>query len=320
MKTIAFFNSTAGVGTTTLVYHLAWMFADLGHRVLAVDLDPQSNLTRMFLDSERLAELWPDGPHPDTIHGAAEPVLHGSGGINPPHVEALADNLGLFAGDFALSVFEDRLGEAWRRCIDGDESAFGIMTVFHEAMVLAAEQSGSELGLVDVGPNLGAINRAALLASQHMVIPVLLDLYSIEGLRTLGPQLRAWREAWRGSGAKPQSVPAPGGYIVMQHSGRVNQGVQALLRWMERMPGEFRRWVANETSDRTITFEDDPYCLAFLRHYRSLIPLAIEARKPVFRLKPADGAIGAHAEAVRDCYNDFHALASRILSAIGPLD
>lgn len=42
---IAFFNNKGGVGKTTLVYHLAWMYADLGIRVLAGDLDPQANLS-----------------------------------------------------------------------------------------------------------------------------------------------------------------------------------------------------------------------------------------------------------------------------------
>jgi len=54
MKTLAFFNNKGGVGKTSLVYHLAWMFADLGKTVLAVDLDPQANLTAMFLDEDRL--------------------------------------------------------------------------------------------------------------------------------------------------------------------------------------------------------------------------------------------------------------------------
>ena len=49
MKTIAFFNTTGGVGRTSLVYHLAWMFAYRGVPVLAADLDPQANLTAMFL-------------------------------------------------------------------------------------------------------------------------------------------------------------------------------------------------------------------------------------------------------------------------------
>jgi cellulose biosynthesis protein BcsQ len=54
MKTVAFFNNKGGVGKTTLVYHLAAMMAERGQTVLAVDLDPQANLTSMFLSEEEL--------------------------------------------------------------------------------------------------------------------------------------------------------------------------------------------------------------------------------------------------------------------------
>lgn len=40
--------------------------------------------------------------------------------------------------------------------------------------------------------------------------------------------------------------------------------------------------------------------------------MAMEARKPIFFLKSADGAIGAHIEAVRNCYDDFQDLAKKI--------
>ena len=43
MRTVAFFNNKGGVGKTSLVSHLAWMFADRGVPTLAADLDPQSN-------------------------------------------------------------------------------------------------------------------------------------------------------------------------------------------------------------------------------------------------------------------------------------
>ena len=45
--------------------------------------------------------------------------------------------------------------------------------------------------------------------------------------------------------------------------------------------------------------------------------MAMEARKPVFALKPADGAIGAHGEAVRNAYKDFLALGLRIADRRG---
>ncbi|MDY6994738.1 MAG: ParA family protein, partial [Pseudomonadota bacterium] len=53
---IAFFNNKGGVGKTSLVYHLAWMYHDLGLRVVAVDFDPQANLTAAFLNEERVEE------------------------------------------------------------------------------------------------------------------------------------------------------------------------------------------------------------------------------------------------------------------------
>jgi cellulose biosynthesis protein BcsQ len=332
MKTIAFFNNKGGVGKTTLVYHLAWMFADMGHDVIAADLDPQSNLTSMFLEEGRLEELWPDGRHANTIHGVVEPILRGIGDIGAPQVETIdahmrlhTGDLGLIAGDLALSGFEDKLSDAWPRCHNRDESAFRTMTAFYRAILKAAEPTGAELVLIDIGPNLGAINRAALIASHHVVIPLASDLYSLQGLRNLGPQLRLWREAWgelRGKSPDPDlPLPSgemrPAGYVVMQHATRADRPVKAYLRWMDRIPNEYRQSVVGEPSEVNVRVENDPYCLAALKHYRSLMPLAMEARKPMFQLKPADGAIGAHAQAVRDCYTDFHRLACQILSVVG---
>ena len=79
MKTIAFFNNKGGVGKTSLVYHLAWMYAELGLTVVAADLDPQANLTSMFVDDERLEEVWLDGDHSGTVYGALQPLLDGTG-------------------------------------------------------------------------------------------------------------------------------------------------------------------------------------------------------------------------------------------------
>ena len=45
--------------------------------------------------------------------------------------------------------------------------------------------------------------------------------------------------------------------------------------------------------------------------------MAMEAHKPMFFLKPADGAIGAHTAAVSACYEDFKQLAIRIAENCG---
>jgi chromosome partitioning protein len=180
--------------------------------------------------------------------------------------------------------------------------------------------------LVDVGPNLGAINRAAIIACRHVVVPLAPDLFSLQGLRNLGPTLRRWRGEWDDRLARspnpelvlPQRGMVPAGYIILQHAMRLDRPAEgAYRRWMERIPTEYRRAVLGEPTDHTPGVETDPCCLSLLKHYRSLMPMAMEARKPMFHLRPADGAIGAHAAAVQACYQDFKALALNIAEATG---
>jgi chromosome partitioning protein len=320
MKTIAFFNNQGGVGKTSLAYHLAWMYADLGLSVVAADLDPQANLSSMFLTEDRLEELWPDGDHPQSILGAIQPILKGIGDIADPHVEDVSDNIGLIVGDLGLSIFEDKLSDAWPRCHDRDEAAFRVISAFFRVLQRAAESRGAGLILMDVGPNLGAINRAAIIAAEHVAIPLAPDLFSLQGLRNLGPTLRRWREEW-GERRKrnpdrsirlPTGEMTPAGYVVMQHAVRLDRPVQAYSRWMDRIPAEYRSAVLDDTKKVPSEVKTDPDCLAQLKHYRSLMPLAMEARKPMFSLKPADGAIGAHTYAVQECYKDFKRLADRL--------
>ena len=324
MKTIAFFNNKGGVGKTSLVYHLAWMFADRGIKTLAVDLDPQANLTSMFLNENRLEELWPDGEHPDTVYGAIRPILKGTGVIAEPHIEKITDKLGLIPGDLGLSRFEDKLSDAWPRCQLSDESAFRTMTAFHRLVQYGAEQ-GAELVLIDVGPNLGAINRSALIASDQICLPLAPDLFSLQGLKNLGPTLNEWREVWKELLKKaPADVPMPKGamqpigYIVMQHGILNSRPVKAYQRWLDKIPYTYRESVLIEAPTSNVpAVTDDPYMLALLKHYRSLMPMAMEANKPIFFLKSADGAIGSHQEAVSSCYTDFKKLASKIAANAG---
>jgi chromosome partitioning protein len=325
VKIIVFFNNKGGVGKTSLVYHLAWMYADHGLKVVAADLDPQANLTAMFLDEDRLEELWPDGSHPQTILGVIQPILKGIGDIAAPHVEVIADAIGLIVGDLGLSIFEDKLSDAWPRCHDRDESAFRVMSAFYRTLDMAAKEREADVILVDVGPNLGAINRAVIIAAQHVVIPLAPDLFSLQGLRNLGPTLRQWRGEWEDRLGKnpiadlalPGAEMHPEGYVVMQHAIRLDRPVKAYARWMERIPTIYREEVMTEPPGKGVAVEKDPYCLAMLKHYRSLMPMAMEARKPMFFLKPADGAIGAHVSAVTDCYQDFLMLAKKIADHCG---
>ena len=253
MKTIAFFNNKGGVGKTSLVYHLAWMFCDLGRKVLAADLDPQSNLTSMFLDESELEQLWPDGRHPKSILGAVELLIESLGDIQDHKPLRIEANLHVVAGDLGLSTFEDRLSEAWGKCLDDKPAiagdGFRVVTAFYRVMARAAENCGSTLVLIDVGPNIGAMNRAALIAADYVVIPLGADLFSIQGLRNLGPTLRDWRQGWqtRRNGRVPPGLLMPSGdmrplgYVLLNPSVRENRPVKSYLKWANRIPLPIRR-------------------------------------------------------------------------------
>ena len=104
----------------------------------------------------------------------------------------------------------------------------------------------------------------------------------------------------------------PIGYIVLRHSIRLDRPVKSFERWMARMPSTYAEAVLELPPDSTHTIDTDPNCIAKLKDYRSLMPLAQEARKPIFFLKPADGALGAHTYAVSDAYKDFKNVAIKI--------
>lgn len=327
MKTIAFFNNKGGVGKTSVVYHLAWMFHDIGHSVLAVDLDPQSNLTSIFLDESRIETLWQEGKHPETILGSVELLVETLGDIQDPRPISIAPTLSLIAGDLGLSTFEDRLSRAWGDCLSDNlptaGDGFRVVTAFHRVMEAAAVRCGSELVLIDVGPNIGAMNRAALVAADFVVIPLGADLFSLQGLRNLGPTLKKWRSGWRSRQvaqvppglSMPSGRMFPLGYVLLNPSVRENRPVKSYLKWANRIPGTYAREVLDQDPG-PIQADEDQNQLAMLKHFKSLMPMAQDARKPMFHLTAADGAIGGHSSAVLDCRTQFEALAQCIQDRI----
>ena len=321
---LTFFNNKGGVGKTSLVYHVSWMLARLGVRVVVVDLDPQANLTAAFLDESQMSDLWERGESgdPTTVYRAIEPLTK-VGDLRAAELARPIPELALVPGDLALSGFEDQLSSVWPDALGREPlyRSFRVLTAFWQVAQLAATEHEADLILADVGPNLGAINRSALIASDFVVVPLAADLFSLQGLRNLGPTLRGWRGDWKKrleNWASPEFQLPLGsmrvvGYVMQQHSVRLDRPVKAYDRWAVRIPAQYRESVLGlSPSDAPMDPSKDSECLATLKHYRSLVPLAQEARKPIFELTAADGALGSHALSVQGARRDFKALALAI--------
>lgn len=107
----------------------------------------------------------------------------------------------------------------------------------------------------------------------------------------------------------PGGAMRPIGYVVLQQAARkANEPARAYQRWIDRFPAVFHRDLLGDAPPSG----EDSQRIALLRHFRSLLPMAAEARKPVFDLTAADGAIGGHAATVNDARETFETLAREI--------
>jgi len=318
---LSFFSNKGADWKTSFVYHLAWMLSDLGTTVVTLDLDAQANLTTAMLDESKLDRVWNVDGGAGTVYRAIAPLTEG-GVVEEPRLESIAPGLYLVPGDVALASFEDTLAGTW---FDSPgEGALrrhvSLLGSFWQVAQIAAVTVGADLAIVDVGSDLGAVTRSALIASDYVAIPLGADLSSLRCLETLGQALRSWRNGWRHrldaaaqtGGSLPEGAMTPIGYLVQQHGFLLTRPVKARDEWFNRIPAEYHEHVLAD-STRPAAPRDDPECLATLQHYRSLVPMGQEARKPIFHLTSADGAIGSHAQAVREAYKDFEQLARTLL-------
>jgi chromosome partitioning protein len=329
VKSITLFNNKGGVGKTTLTFHIAHMMAREGIRVVALDYDPQANLTAIFLDEDRLETLWQHDGAGTTVARCVEPVRVGKGGVLQPRLEPIAENLWLLPGELSLSRFEQELAEAWAKKADSsNQRALDVTFALDLLSKLAGSQVQADIVLVDVGPSLGALNRSALLACDCLAVPLAPDLFSLQGLENIGPMLREWRDdiAYvrtnkmhdREQAKLAKHDFSPIGYVVQQHLARVDRPVSGYAKWADQIPSAYVRHVLEgDVQSVAESIETDPNCIFTIKHMASLAPIAQMARKPMFDLKQADGIGGGQIQAVARCRSDFRSLAQKLLARLG---
>jgi len=230
----------------------------------------------------------------------------------------ISASLVLLSSDLMLPTQEEELAVEWQGALSGNGNAFGALSPRWRLMRDLERDNEAQLILLDLGPNLSAINRASLIAADHIVVPLAPDKSSVQGLEILGSTLRKWRLDWRErlfcSPSKGVDLPSgamtPLGYVVV----RTGVAMRADEHWINRIPNDYRKFVLNDPPTSSISILNDPNNLGILKPYRSLLEMAREARKPMFHLKPADGAIGAYLQSAEDARKDFESLARAIVA------
>lgn len=314
-------SARGGVGKTSLIYHLAHMLPRLGYPTLAVDLDPQATLSSMFFDDAQLRAAWDRDT--GTVFSCIAPLFSEEGQVHPPEPQPIEDSLWGLMGSPSLWELEAPLANAWMECHARSPFALGVLSAFAQVLKQAGESTKSAVALIDLGAGPGALNRAALLASDCLVFPLVVDTFAVPGLKVIGSAVRQWREEWKQLRALNQEAPvelpeghmSPVGYTVLRTDARRGARFVSHAADAAEVPFSYAVNVLGTASFDPI--EDDPNCLSVLRNYASLMSMAREARAPMFDLTPSTGALGSYAQLVRYCHDEYELLARRLVDRCG---
>jgi chromosome partitioning protein len=165
-KVIAFANQKGGVAKTTTTLNLACAFAEEGHRVLCVDMDPQGNLTMS------------QGIDPDTLETSMYDVL--------VHRISIREIVRKREIDVACASID----------LAGAEMAMSSMIGRERSLqkALAPVREDYDFILIDTPPSLGLLTINALTAANKVIVPVQCEYLSMRGLIQLQNTLQMIRE------------------------------------------------------------------------------------------------------------------------------
>lgn len=215
MKIISLFNNKGGVGKTTLSFHLSHILAELGYKVLMIDLDAQCNLTICSINQENLAKIWEEEEQliadfkfdwsqhsslldsPRTIHFLLKPTEDGRDPLSklPPPIK-IKKNLDLIPGRLTIHKYESKIAERFNGVLSKDPLAIRTVTDIRGLAHRYTLENNYDFVILDTSPSLGALNQNIISMADAFLIPALPDMFSSYGVKNIGNALNEWSETF----------------------------------------------------------------------------------------------------------------------------
>jgi len=330
MKKITIFNHKGGVGKTTLVVNIADALASMGKRVLIVDADPQCNLSAFYLAEDELDQFLgeselDEAENFNTLWAGLRPVVLGRGDVNPVQLFNVQKNVLLLVGDVLISGYEEELPSAWTDSFARKLRGYDVMCALSHLINKLADEHKIDFVLIDIGPNVGPLNRAILLDSDYFATPVAADLFSLRALGAVGNTLGRWIRDWQTvRSLAPESErrrllkgsPAYLGYINSAFKVRDgNTKARPHEYWEKQMAPRISEKLAGQLKDINPALVcDDQQLIGEIKHFQSLPAEAQRFGIPLSKLK---GKVNpGHNSQIALANDTFISLAHTILGRI----
>jgi cellulose biosynthesis protein BcsQ len=305
---LALFNHKGGVSKTTTTFHLGWMLASAGHRVVLVDADPQCNLTGMILGLQGEAEFqrFYQNEVERNIRSGLAPAFESQpvpiGPVECVPVEG-CEGLFLLPGHIGLSEWEVVLGMA-------QELSATLQTLQNLPGSLAylldrtAEKYSADFVLVDMNPSLSSFNQNLLMTSDYFLVPSSPDYFSLMAIESLSVVLPRWH-AWsmraqanpvlqQATYPFPKVAPRFLGTIIQKYRPRKGSPTEGFQKWIDLIGEKVSNPLLPALEKAHMALPDTTYarvpglapamCLAQIADFNTLIAKSQEARVPVFAL------------------------------------
>lgn len=310
---ITFYNHKGGVSKTTTTFNLAHLLSLNGKKVMAVDADPQSNLTELMLapliteldEKERVTgnEFELEGT---SLLQLLKPRLDGD--IPEVSLESVQtikinDNLELLRGDVNLSSIEDSLSEAHIQRFSNKTHEKRTYVAIGDILRRYGKANEIDYILIDVGPSSGALTRSCFLACDGYFVPTAPDRFNVQAIGTLSVIIKKWMGDHQQilNDFKELDLPIQHGLpkflgvVLQNYKIRDGKPKPTYQMWMDRIPLKVEsslfpalKKFNHAELDITSNLEGEKIVVSRIRDFEGLIPIMQEHGKPMFSINKDD--------------------------------